>query len=252
MAAKDAPSDAEKVYQRIAADLRLKIEAGEFTEDNGKLPSERELSKQHGVSADTARKALRSLAAENLIDIRPGSGAYVRTWKPILRDANGRLAREVWAEGKSIWSVDLGDRMVVPERVDVDYQDAPRDVRDVLGVDRVLVRFRIYAVEGRPIQLATSYLPAEIVAGSRIERRDTGPGGTYGRLADLGHEPTEFTEWVRARRPSFEEASALHMGPGRSVIDIVRHARTETGLVVEVTKMVLDANAYVLQYSFPA
>lgn len=252
MPATDDPNEAPKVYQRIVADLRSKIEAGEFADDNGKLPSERELSKRHRVSADTARKALRALAAENLIDIRPGSGAYVRTWKPILRDANGRLARDVWGGGKSIWSVDLGDRMVVPVRVDVGYQDAPADVQEVLKTGHVLVRFRIYAVEGRPIQLATSYLPAEIVSGSRIERRDTGPGGTYGRLAELGFEPTDFTEWVRARRPSFDEASALHMGPGRMVIDIVRHARTTGGRVVEVTKMVLDANAYVLQYSFPA
>jgi GntR family transcriptional regulator len=252
VAAKDAPGEAAKMYQRIATDLRVKIEAGEFTDDNGKLPSERELSKQHGVSADTARKALRSLAAERLIDIRPGSGAYVRTWKPILRDANGRLARDVWGGGKSIWSVDAGDRVVVPVRVDVAYQDAPADVRDILGAERVLARFRVYAVDGRPIQLATSYLPADITVGTRIEKRDTGPGGTYGRLAELGHEPTDFTEWVRARRPSTDEAGALHMGPGRFVLDIVRHARTAAGRVVEVNKMVLDADAYVLQYSFPA
>lgn len=252
MAADDAPDEAVKVYERIAADLRVRIMAGEFTDAGGKLPSERELSKAHGVSADTARKALRSLAAERLVDIRPGSGAYVRTWKPILRDANGRLARDVWGGGNSIWSVDMGDRVVIPERVDVAYQDAPADVQEVLQTQRVLVRFRIYTVDRRPIQLATSYLPADIVAGSRIEKRDTGPGGTYARLAELGHEPTEFTEWVRARRPSFDEASVLHMGPGRSVLDIVRHARTAADRVIEVNKMILDADAYVLQYSFPA
>jgi GntR family transcriptional regulator len=242
-------------YQQIADDLRSSIDAGQYASDGptkGKLPSERTLRDQYGVSADTARKALRTLAGEGVIDIRPGSGATVREWKPILRDANGRLAKDVWGAGKTIWSVDLGDRVVVPLKVEVSYGEAPPDVAQALGTGHVLERFRVYAVEERPIQLARSYLPADLVKGSRIERKDTGPGGTYARLAELGQEPTDFTEWVRARRPSPDEAAALHMGPGRFVIDIVRHARTDAGRIVEVNKMVLDANSYVLQYSFPA
>lgn len=242
-------------YQQIADDLRSAIDAGEFASSGpskGKLPSERALRDRYGVSADTARKALRTLASEGLIDIRPGSGATVREWKPILRDANGRLSKAVWGGGSSIWSVDLGDRVVIPEKVEVSYGPPPPDVAEALGTDRVLERYRLYAVDGRPIQIATSYLPADVVLGSRIERKDTGPGGTYARLAELGHEPTAFTEWVRARRPTADEAVTLHMGPGRFVIDIVRHAKTGAGRIVEVNKMVLDANSYVLQYSFPA
>ncbi len=251
MTGRREPDEAAKVFERIAAELRARIESGEFS-DGRKLPSERNLKNAYGVTADTARKALHLLAAEGLIDIRPGSGAFVREWKPILRDARGRLSREVWGQGKSIWAVDLGDRVVVPQQVEVGYQDVPGDVREVLGVDRALVRFRIYAVEGRPVQIATSYLPADIVEGSRIERKDTGPGGTYARLAELGHAPTDFVEWVRARRPLPEESSALRMGPGRAVIDIVRHAKTAAGRVVEVNKMILDSDTYVLQYTFPA
>lgn len=44
-----------------------------------KLPSERELADQHGISRPVVREALRSLAERGLVRIVAGRGAYVRT-----------------------------------------------------------------------------------------------------------------------------------------------------------------------------
>jgi hypothetical protein len=35
-----------------------------------------------------------------------------------------------------------------------------------------------------------------------MAERDTGPGGIYSRLADIGHGPARFTEDVSARMPT--------------------------------------------------
>ncbi|MCI0627604.1 MAG: FadR family transcriptional regulator [Acidobacteria bacterium] len=43
-----------------------------------RLPPERELTAKLGVSKTVIREAMRSLAAKGLLDIRPGSGMYVR------------------------------------------------------------------------------------------------------------------------------------------------------------------------------
>src|SRR6478735_8794364 len=43
-----------------------------------KLPSERQLSEQYGVSRPIVREALRSLVERSLVDIHPGRGAFVR------------------------------------------------------------------------------------------------------------------------------------------------------------------------------
>jgi GntR family transcriptional regulator, transcriptional repressor for pyruvate dehydrogenase complex len=43
-----------------------------------KLPSERELAEQFGVSRPVVREALRGLVARNLVEVRPGRGAFVR------------------------------------------------------------------------------------------------------------------------------------------------------------------------------
>ena len=47
-----------------------------------KLPPERDLAAQMNVGRPTVRAALRALASMNVIDIRPGSGAYVTSLEP--------------------------------------------------------------------------------------------------------------------------------------------------------------------------
>jgi GntR family transcriptional regulator len=91
------------------------------------------------------------------------------------------------------------------------------------------------------------------VADSAIAQEDTGPGGSYARLAELGHAPAHFREDVRARMPQPEEADALELpSAGTPVVDIVRTALTDAGAVIEVNEMTLDASAYILRYDFSA
>jgi len=56
----------------LASKLREQIVAGKW--DEGKLPSERELSRDYQVARLTARRALKRLCAEQLIAARPGRG----------------------------------------------------------------------------------------------------------------------------------------------------------------------------------
>ncbi|MFE2772787.1 aminotransferase-like domain-containing protein [Microbacterium resistens] len=60
---------------RLAADLRTWV-AG--AAPGSRLPSTRELTARHGASPVTVQKALRLLAAQGLIETRPGVGAFVR------------------------------------------------------------------------------------------------------------------------------------------------------------------------------
>ncbi|WP_308407866.1 GntR family transcriptional regulator [Streptomyces somaliensis] len=131
--------------------------------------------------------------------------------------------------------------------------EAPRWVSRVLKLEEgahVIVRSRRFLVDGEPVQAAVSYLPAELVRGSRIAEPNPGPGGTYKRLAELGAEPVRFTEDLRARMPNPDEASALAILPGTPVVEICRTAYASDGRAVEVNRMLLDASAYALRYSF--
>jgi GntR family transcriptional regulator len=102
------------------------------------------------------------------------------------------------------------------------------------------------------VMLGTSSFPADIAAGTAIAERDTGPGGVFKRLAELGHEPVRFREDIRGRMPSSEETDALALEPGTPVLTIHRVAATADGTPVEFTEMTLDASTYVLRYEFDA
>ena len=64
------------VYLQIAAILRDAIERGDYPPGRP-IPSETRLMQQHGVARLTARKAVRVLAGEGLVEVVPGRGAYV-------------------------------------------------------------------------------------------------------------------------------------------------------------------------------
>src|SRR5690606_13920467 len=240
-------------YREIASELRSRINAGELP-PGGKVPGENELMAQYGVEQLTARRALDVLKNEGLIVARRGSGTYVREFRPIRRVSPDRLRVSVWGSGRSVWSSDVEDRPVADD-VQVTQEQAPAHIAHVLDLEpdaTVTVRRRQYLVEGRPVQLAASYYPADLVDGSPITEIDTGPGGSYARLEELGHKPTRFREELRARMPQAEEIEALQLSQGTPVIEVVRTAYDAARRVVGGSEMVLDAGSYLPEYKFSA
>ncbi len=141
------------------------------------------------------------------------------------------------------------------DQVEVGEGASSENTARLLGLDageRVCVRSRRFVLDGEPVLLSTSYLPAPPVEGSAITRPDTGPGGIYARLAELGYDPAHFREEIRSRMPLPEEVAKLRLPAGTPVMLICRTAFAEEGRVVEVNEMVLDAAAYVLEYDFDA
>ncbi|WP_191872011.1 GntR family transcriptional regulator [Streptomyces filipinensis] len=236
--------------REIADELRERIRSGGLR-PGARLPGEPALVKQYGVAKETARRALTLLVSEGLAVRRKGSGTYVREFQPIRRVANKRLSQEGWGAGRSIWSADIGDRPMTVVALRVYEAPAPDDVARILELEEgaaVVVRDRLFAVEGEPVQAAVSYLPADLVRASPITQEDTGPGGTYARLAELGAKPVHFVEELRSRMPSQEETERLHLTEGTPVVEIYRTALTEDGKPVEVNRMLLDAGVYVMEY----
>jgi DNA-binding FadR family transcriptional regulator len=77
-----------RIYQQIAEQIIAMIASGELA-PNQRLPSERDLALRLGVSRPPVREALIALEVEGIVDVRMGSGVYVRqeaasrasTWK---------------------------------------------------------------------------------------------------------------------------------------------------------------------------
>lgn len=78
--------ESSRLYRQIAEQLRGLISAGEF--DAGtRLPAERDLAKQLGVSRPSVREALIALEVEGWVEVRTGSGIYVQP--PQQRNGHG-------------------------------------------------------------------------------------------------------------------------------------------------------------------
>ncbi|MBI0330119.1 FadR/GntR family transcriptional regulator [Burkholderia plantarii] len=71
------PIETKRLYSQIAAQITELIEAGEFIVGE-RLPAERDLSARLGVSRSSLREALIALEIEGTVEVRSGSGIFVR------------------------------------------------------------------------------------------------------------------------------------------------------------------------------
>lgn len=67
----------DRLYQDLARSLTEELAGGAYPV-GARLPAERELAVKYGVSRPTVREAIIALEVQGLIEVRVGSGAYVR------------------------------------------------------------------------------------------------------------------------------------------------------------------------------
>jgi GntR family transcriptional regulator len=154
---------------------------------------------------------------------------------------------------KSIWTAEAEGRDLAVDQAEVSEVDAPDHVRALLGLPedaKVVLRSRRFVLDGKPVLVSRSWLPAAIALGTAIAQRDTGAGGIYARLTELGHAPARFREDLRSRMPLPAEIERLELSPGTPVVEICRVALDAAGSPVEVNEMTADSSAYVFRYEF--
>ena len=65
-----------RLYEQIVEQIELRILNGELNPGD-RLPPERELTKQFGVSRTAVREAMNALSLKGLIVVHPGRGTFV-------------------------------------------------------------------------------------------------------------------------------------------------------------------------------
>jgi DNA-binding FadR family transcriptional regulator len=74
--------ESRRLYRQIADQIAALIDNGEYT-PGSRLPPERDLAKQLGVSRPSVREALIALEVEGYVEVRVGSGVYVTGGKRV-------------------------------------------------------------------------------------------------------------------------------------------------------------------------
>jgi GntR family transcriptional regulator len=244
-------------YRQLADLIRASIEQGEYP-PGSELPSEDQLASLNGVSRATVNRAVLILRGEGAVRVARGRGTVVRELPVLRRDGITRQRadlREADA-ARGAFQAELA-RLGLSARSEVGVaEETPAaDIASLLGIGGgglVVTRRRQMYGNEVPVQQAISYLPHEIAAGTRLMEKDSGPGGIYSRLAELGFAPSAFSESVRIRLPEPDEAAFLVMDAEQRVFAIRRIASTASGRVVEVNDIVLPAHQWELHYEWRA
>ena len=74
-------ADTRKLYQQVAGSVSVGIAEGRYPVGT-RLPSERDLAEEFGVSRPTVREAMIALEIRGLVEARPGSGIYITEANP--------------------------------------------------------------------------------------------------------------------------------------------------------------------------
>jgi DNA-binding FadR family transcriptional regulator len=74
----DRSIEPQRLYRQIAKQIQMLISSGEFAVGS-RLPAERDLAAQLKVSRPSVREALIALEVEGVIEVRTGSGIYVKS-----------------------------------------------------------------------------------------------------------------------------------------------------------------------------
>ncbi|MEZ0089984.1 GntR family transcriptional regulator [Streptacidiphilus sp. EB129] len=236
-------------YQRLADALRTAILNGTY-QPGDTLPKLTDLMAQHGVSKTTASEAFRTLEREGLVEVVRRRGTVVldpAVPRPLLR------TREVLRDEIGYYfdpQAQPWRALQPPTRA---WAVPPRDIAVLLGVpagEEVLWRDRVMGDPdtGTAMQLATSFLPAAVARSTVLEEADTGPGGIYDRLEEMGHGPLEWSETITARMPTPGEAEVLGVPRGIPLLRVLRTAVSPAGLVVEINDTRMSAARFAIGY----
>jgi len=119
------PIETRRLYRHIADQVAGLIARGEFP-PGSRLPTERELAQMLGVSRPSVREGLIALEVEGLVDVRVGSGIYVR------RARAGAASADVFSDSPGPFELIRARRLIESEVAEL----AARAVResDIAGI----------------------------------------------------------------------------------------------------------------------
>jgi DNA-binding FadR family transcriptional regulator len=207
----------QRLYRQIAEQLRALISSGEY-QAGARLPAERDIAKELGVSRPSVREALIALEVEGWVEIRTGSGIYVldrqsrsknttaptTEWGPLeliraRRVVEGEIASlvAIQAKRRDIAAMDLAISSM--------QEDADRGVMPLEG-DR--------AFHSAIVQACGNTVLMETVQGFWDSRR----GPLFERLGDYFETPKSWQSAIAEHHVIVEAVRARDAAAARSAM----------------------------------
>ena len=140
-------------YQKVKETLATEIERGKYSLGE-RLPSEKQLAEQFGVSIITVRQAVEALSREGFVEKIQGSGTYIRHLRPAIE-------RKIWA-------------FVVPNLKELWYPNVAEGLEDVsraAGIAVVILGTDLEEESGENIRRIVTMGADGLILAPSISRR---------------------------------------------------------------------------------
>jgi GntR family transcriptional regulator len=215
-----------------------------------RLPAERELAEELNVSRVTIRAALQRLQAENLIDIVPRGGAFVRSssFKAVVGSS-----AELEEAGAFVRAMEQLGRHAVIRFLEPSFiRSAGDEIGCKMGIDPntpILHRRRLYLVDRVPYRILDSYYLASLFGD--LLGKDEGDIPTSQWLREhKGVVAARASDRMHCRMPLAEEARVLNISRGQPVVDMVRLVWDDHETLFEYTHIVANGALHELSYCY--
>jgi DNA-binding GntR family transcriptional regulator len=156
-------------YRQIAADLRRRIESGEWSDGERRLPPEPALEEEYGASRNTIREAVKWLTTRGLVSTQPGRGTFVNEKiRPFITTLSADQATGLGGgEGVAFTrEAELQFMVPVTTEPEVGIQRAKGDTAQGLRVpegESLVFRHQKRFIDTKPYSLQTSFYPMSLV-----------------------------------------------------------------------------------------
>jgi len=242
--------------QEIADALRTEILAGTLAPGD-QIPSEHELARTFDTTRTSAQRAIATLRSEGHLISEHGRGTFVRPRPSIRMLATGGIYRQRQATGQTNFAAEAAAQGMHASRElqHVGPVPAPAHIAERLGCDEgstVIVRRQLFLIGGQPMQTASAYYPAALVAGTPIEHARATKGSAMSIIEDpngpIRRQLGQFIEDLDIRMPTPDETATLNIPPGVPVARTLRTALDTNGDSLEVLDSLLPADRYLFRY----
>jgi GntR family transcriptional regulator len=273
------------MYQKIAEDLRRRIELGAAPvpsddpvlleppllkagdqmpvtlKPGSQLPTELELCDAYGASRNTIRDAVKSLTGLNLVETRPGRGTFVvrkvdpfvtiLAWVSDPETTGGSVDPESAAY---LSEVNKEHRRAAVSPLKVEMQVPPPEVALRLRLEpeaQAVSRHQQRFIDDTPWSLQTSFYPMEFITKGATEllmARDIEGGAVRYLAATLGIRQVGQRDWITTRNPDANEQEFFELAQDATVFVIYRTGfdQNKKPMRVTVTIFRADRNQFIV------
>jgi GntR family transcriptional regulator len=227
----------QPLYHRVYRRLADEIERGDL-EAGDRLPSERWLCDELGVSRATVRRALEELVADGLVEPR-GRGSFV-TGDALAEPPNTLMSLSELGRSRGL---EASSRVLARE-----VRAATLDEAEAFGIAPGAELFelqRLRMLDGLPISLDNNRVPLR--RAPAVAALDFATASLYEALERGGRRLARADYEVEARVAESPEAELLGLTRGAPVLFTTTVAIDEEGQVVDIGRTVYRADRYRFQ-----